>query len=140
MYILEYENGFRAMSCDDVWAGPALEGVAADTYIRWRVEGTDGMARGTIGWPEYPKPTPSTLDFTTIAAGPNWIQPRWDEVWFPDAFVGTMAQLLCAIEDNSEPEISGRDNLKTMALVDAAYRSAAEHRAVTIDEIMVSTM
>ena len=28
-----------------------------------------------------------------------WLQPRWPEVWFPDAFVGTMAQLLCALED-----------------------------------------
>jgi hypothetical protein len=32
-----------------------------------------------------------------------------------------MAQLLCALEDGTEPEISGRDNLKTMALVEACY-------------------
>ncbi len=135
LYILEYACGFRAAAWDDVWAGPALEGSAADSYIRWRVEGTSGMARGTIGWPEYPKPTPSTLDYTTLATGSQWIQPRWPEVWFPDAFVGTMAQLLVALEDNAKPEIDGRDNLKTMALVDAAYLSAREHRAVTIDEI-----
>ena len=135
MYILEYENGFRAAAWDDVWAGPALEGAASDTYIRWRVEGTEGMARGTIGWPNYPSPTPSTLDYTTVAVGPHWIQPRWPEVWFPDAFVGTMSQLLCALENQIEPEISGRDNLRTMALVDAAYLSAREHRAVSIDEI-----
>lgn len=132
LYILEYANGLRASAWDDVWAGPAREGSAADSYIRWRVEGTTGMARGTIGWPEYPLPTPSTLDYTTIASGPNWIQPRWGEVWFPDAFVGTMAQLLCAIEDKTNPEIGGRDNLRTMALVDAAYRSAKEHRAVEL--------
>lgn len=135
LYILEYESGLRACAWDDVWAGPSLEGCAADSYIRWRVEGTQGMARGTIGWPEYPKPTPSTLDYTTVTTGPEWIQPRWNEVWFPDAFVGTMAQLLCALEDNSEPAIGGRDNLKTMALVDAAYLSAKEHRAVGIEEI-----
>ncbi len=139
LYILEYENGFRASAWDDVWAGPALEGAATDSYVRWRVEGIAGMARGTIGWPEYPKRSPSTLDYTTIATGANWIQPRWNEVWFPDAFVGTMAQLLCALEDNLEPEISGRDNLKTMALVDAAYRSAQEHRAVEIAEIFDSS-
>jgi predicted dehydrogenase len=140
LYILEYENGFRASAWDDVWAGPAMEGAAADSYIRWRVEGTTGMARGTIGWPEYPKRAPSTLDYTTIATGPRWIQPRWNEVWFPDAFVGTMAQLLCALEDKTEPEISGRDNLKTMALVDAAYRSAREHRAVKITEVLESVI
>ncbi len=47
-----------------------------------------------------------------------------------------MAQLLCALEENREPEISGRDNLKTMALVDACYLSAREHRAVEIAEVM----
>ena len=139
LYILEYESGFRASAWDDVWAGPALEGSASDSYIRWRVEGTDGMARGTIGWPEYPKPTPSTLDYTTISNGSEWVRPRWSEVWFPDAFVGTMSQLLCALEDGTEPEIGGRDNLQTMALVDAAYLSAREHRAVTISEITGET-
>ncbi|MFP6657228.1 MAG: Gfo/Idh/MocA family oxidoreductase [Pirellulales bacterium] len=135
LYILEYANGFRASAWDDVWAGPALEGAESDTYIRWRVEGLDGMARGTIGWPEYPNPTPSTLDFTTNQRPGYWFQPRWKEVWFPDAFAGPMAQLLVALEEGTEPEISGRDNLKTMALVEACYLSAAEHRAVKISEI-----
>ena len=36
------------------WTGPSREGGAADLYIKWRVEGTDGMAQGTIGWPAYP--------------------------------------------------------------------------------------
>jgi predicted dehydrogenase len=136
LYILEYANGFRATSCDDVWTGPALEGAESDIYIRWRVEGLQGMARGTIGWPSYPAPTPSTLDYTTTQQPGYWLQPRWKEVWFPDAFVGTMAQLLCAIEEGTEPEIGGADNLKTMALVDACYISAAEHRAVAISEVM----
>ena len=134
LYILEFANGLRAMSCDDVWAGPAKEGAAPDIGIRWRVEGTTGMARGTIGWPSYPDRTPSTLDYTTIAS-PTWHQPRWPEVWFPDAFVGPMAQLLCALEEGACPEISGEDNLHTMALVDACYLSAAEHRAVEPAEI-----
>ena len=46
-----------------------------------------------------------------------------------------MAQLLVALEEDAEPEISGRDNLKTMALVDACYLSAKEHRAVELREI-----
>jgi predicted dehydrogenase len=136
LYILEYANGLRCSSWDDVWAGPALEGAAKDIGIRWRVEGLEGMARGTIGWPEYPQLTPSTIDYTTIHQPNKWISPRWKEVWFPDAFVGTMAQLLVALEANEEPEISGRDNLKTMALVDACYLSAKEHRAVEVNEIV----
>ena len=135
LYILEYDSGLRAAAWDDVWTGPALEGAEADIGIRWRVEGTEGLARGAIGWPDYPHRTPSTLDFTTARRPGYWFQPRWQEVWFPDAFAGPMAQLLCALEDGSQPQISGRDNLQTMALVDACYRSAEEHRAVELEEI-----
>ena len=135
LYILEYADGTRAAAWDDVWTGPAREGAEGDIYIRWRVEGLEGTARGTIGWPSYPARTPSTLDFTTTRQPGYWFQPRWDEVWFPDAFAGTMAQLLCALETETEPEISGVDNLKTMALVEACYVSAQEHRAVAISEI-----
>jgi predicted dehydrogenase len=136
LYILEYENGMRASAWDDVWTGPALEGSEGDIGINWRVEGTDGLAKGTIGWPDYPHRTPSTLDFTTKRRPGYWFQPRWEEVWFPDAFVGPMADLLCALEENREPEISGDENLNTMALVEACYVSVREHRAVELLEII----
>jgi predicted dehydrogenase len=132
--ILEYDNGCRAASWDDVWTGPAREGVQSDIGIRWRVEGTEGLARGTIGWPSYPARTPSTIDFTTKRE--PWLQPRWPEVWFPDAFAGTMAQLLCALEDGAEPEISGRDNLETIALCEAVFAAAKEHRVTTVREFL----
>ena len=45
-----------------------------------------------------------------------WFRPKWDAVWFPDAFVGTMAQLLIAVEEGTEPEIGDRDNLEMIAL------------------------
>ena len=137
LYILEYDNGCRAAAWDDVWTGPAREGSASDFSIRWRVEGTEGLARGTIGWPNYPARTPSTLDFTTRRQPGYWFQPRWQEVWFPDAFSGTMAQLLCALEEDREPEISGRDNLQTIALCEAVYAAAREQRVTTVDEFLI---
>jgi predicted dehydrogenase len=137
LYILEYENGCRASGWDDVWTGPAREGSESDFYISWRVEGSDGLARGTIGWPSYPARTPSTLDFTTRQQPGYWFSPRWKEVWFPDAFVGTMAQLLCALEEGTEPEISGRDNLETIALCEAVYAAATEHRVTTVGEFII---
>jgi hypothetical protein len=57
-------------------------------------------------------------------------------VWFPDAFVGTMAQLLVSLEDGTEPEISGRDNLETIALCEAVLASATEHRVSTVHEFL----
>jgi predicted dehydrogenase len=136
LYILEYDNGCLASSRDDVWTGPAREGSEADIGIHWRVEGTDGLARGTIGWPSYPARVPSTLDFTTKHKPGYWFQPRWKEVWFPDAFVGTMSQLLRALEDDTEPEISGRDNLETLALCEAVFAAAQEHRVTTVKEFL----
>lgn len=135
-YILEYANGLRASAWDDVWTGPAREGSESDIYLSWRVEGTEGIARGTIGWPKYPELTPSTLDFTCVKHPGQWFQPRWDKVWFPDAFEGPMAQLLCALEAGGEPEIGGADNLRTMALVDACYQSAREHRAISPAQLL----
>lgn len=135
LYILEYDAGMRCSSWDDVWTGPCREGSAGDIGIRWRVEGTDGLARGTIGWPNYPTPTPSTLDYATRTSG-GWVSPRWPEVWFPDAFVGTMAQLMCAIEDHTPPEISGADNLETIALCEAIFAAARDHRVTTVKEFL----
>ena len=139
LYILEYNSGCRAAAWDDVWAGPAREGAEADIYIKWRVEGTEGLAQGTIGWPSFPARQPSTLDFTTTRQPGSWHRPRWKEVWFPDAFAGTLGSLLMAVKHDTEPEISGRDNLRTIALVEAVLRSAREHRAVTLSEIEAST-
>jgi predicted dehydrogenase len=136
LYILEYDQGVRAAAWDDVWTGPSREGCPSDMFIRWRVEGTEGLARGTIGWPSYPARTPSTLDYATRQQPDVWMQPRWPEVWFPDAFVGTMAQLLCALEDGTEPEISGRDNLETVALCEAVARAADEHRVTTVRDLL----
>lgn len=135
LYILEFPGGARASAWDDVWSGPANEGAAKDIGIEWRVEGTDGLARGTIGWPSYPERAPSTIDFSTTADKGQWHSPRWDSVWFPDAFIGPMAELLCALESGTQTSCCGRDNLKTMALVDAAYLSAKDHRAVSPHEI-----
>jgi predicted dehydrogenase len=79
----------------------------------------------------------SGLDDAGVATRPGyWLQSRWKEVWFLDAFVGTMAQLLCALEDGTEPEISGRDNLETIALCEAVYAAAQEHRVTTVREFL----
>lgn len=138
LYILEYESGTRASSWDDVWTGPAKEGAGDDIYIRWRIEGTLGLAKGTIGWPKYPEKSTSTLEFTTIDDNGKWHSPKWAEVWFPDAFIGTMAQLLRAVESGTEPEISGTDNLQTISLCEAVMISASTHQAINPSTIIGS--
>jgi predicted dehydrogenase len=133
-YILEYANGLRCVVIDDIWTGPAKEGCPADIGIKWRIEGTNGLAIGDIGWCKDPYTSPSTIRYAS-KGDQEFHEPRWTESWFPDAFAGTMSQLLIALETGKEPAISGRDNLKTMALVDAAYQSALQFRSITVDEI-----
>jgi predicted dehydrogenase len=133
-YVVEYGDGLRCVGIDDTWTGPAKEGCPADIRIEWRIEGTKGLAIGDIGWCKNPYTTPSTIRYATIG-DKDWHRPTWSESWFPDAFIGTMAQLLIALETDQEPAISGRDNLKTMALVEAAYVSAAQSRSIGLDVI-----
>jgi len=133
-YILEYANGLRCVGIDDTWTGPAREGCPADIRIEWRIEGTNGIAVGDIGWCKDPHTSPSSIRYAAIG-DKAWHRPVWTESWFPDAFIGTMAQLLIALETGKEPAISGRDNLKTMALVEAAYLSTEQFRSVGLDEI-----
>jgi predicted dehydrogenase len=126
-YVLEYASGLRAIGLDNCFTW-------TDHRIEWRVEGLEGIAKGTIGWPDYPEGSPSTIDWTTRAMNGEWERPRWEDRWFPQAFKGTMGQLMRAIQDDTEPEISGRTTLGTMALIEAAYRSGREGRAVSLSE------
>ena len=41
-------------------------------------------------------------------------------MWFPHAFMGVMEQLQWAIKQGETPMLNGRDNLRTMAVVEAA--------------------
>ncbi len=135
LYVLEYRDGLRASGWDDVWAGPRTDRDDLSPYIKWRVEGTEGLAEGTLGWPNYPNRAPSTLTFTTSAQPGVWISPRWREVWFPDAFEGPMADLMNAIASRSEPATNGADNLGTMAIIEAGYQSIRERRPIAIAEV-----
>ncbi len=133
---LRFPSGLLAVSLEDVWSGPRQEGFASDIYIKWRVEGTGGVAQGTIGWPEYPAGAPSTLRYASVRDTDGiWVEPHWDTRWFPHAFAGVMEQLQWALKCGEPPALTIADNVRTMALVEAAYRSLDTRRAVAVDEI-----
>jgi predicted dehydrogenase len=128
---LRFPSGLMALSLEDVWSGPRAEGYEDDQHIRWRVEGTRGVARGTIGWPTG---APSTLEYASQdATGGKWVSPEWDTMWFPHAFIGVMEQLQYAVKSGEAPVLNIADNVRTMALVEACYRSIDEGRTVAFD-------
>ena len=126
MYVLRYASGLLATGFDDGFPW------TRDWSERYRIEGLDAIARGSIGWPTGDF---STLEYTTRDRPDSWVSPAFTRKWFPDAFAATMSELFRAIETGSEPSIGGRDNLGTMRLIEAGYRSAAERRTVRLDEI-----
>ena len=65
LYVLEFEAERVPPGWDDVWAGPAREGAASEIAVKWRFEGTEGLALGAIGWPGWPDRIPSTIDYST---------------------------------------------------------------------------
>ena len=53
----------------------------------------------------------------------------------PRCLRGHDGPIVVALETGGKPEIDGEDNLDTVALVEACYRGATEHKIFTIDEI-----
>ena len=99
---------------------------------RGRAPRSAGGSRGPRAWrsarsagPAGPSGSPARSTTRRSATEGDWHRPRWPEAWFPDAFAGTMGGLLRALETGTEPDISGRDNLKTIALCEAVLAAGA---------------
>jgi predicted dehydrogenase len=126
----EYDSGLQVLIdvCHTTWQD--------DAYAIFRFEGNEGVIKGTIGLMyNYPTGRPDTLEFMSQRSPGYWFTARLDTMWIPDAFIGPMASLMRAIEDDGEPETGGRDNLRTLQVVFAEYRAMAEKRAVRPQEI-----
>lgn len=130
---LRFPSGVLALSLEDVWSGPRAAGYRDDQHITFRVDGTRGVAKGTIGWPTG---AASTLSYASQdTTGGEWVTPTWATMWFPHAFIGVMEQLQYAVKTGTAPALSVADNVKTVALIEAGYRSIAEGRTVKLAEI-----
>jgi predicted dehydrogenase len=112
--VVEYEGAQATLTFDaDARFGKA---------DRTRVTGP----KGTIA-SEGPSLEKQTV---TLHTAKGMARPRLTGSWFKDGFHGTMAELLCAIEQNREPSNSARDNLRSLALCFAACASAGRGRPV----------
>ncbi len=130
--VMDYSSGLQilvAVNHYNEWA---------DSLATFRLIGTEGAIDGTIGLMyNYPTGRPDTLEITSSQFGKGVkITPTIEDMWIPDAFVGTMASLMEAIENNHTPtDNSTEDNLNTQRVVYAAYMSAAENRSVRPSEV-----
>lgn len=108
------------------------ENRAQDNVAEFRVEGTEGAIRGTLGLMyDYPNGRVDTLE----VKGPKtdgWLVYPISTRWLPDAFIGPIKSLLQAIHSGSEPLSSARDNVGTVRLVNALYKSMDSGQSVTL--------
>lgn len=95
-------------------------------YIK--LEGTKGAVRINMGLlMDYPKGTEDIIEFISNEgnAEPQWQSVSVQGTWFPEAFVGTMSQVMKAASGEIErPDNSVEDCIYTMACVEAAYESS----------------
>ncbi len=126
--VLEYPDGVQALVATNHYNEHGAP------YAEFRILGTEGTLQGTIGLMyDYPNGRPDTL--ALYRDGEQVQAFDFDTKWLPDAFLGPMSDLLDAIATGREPLTSGRRMLPTLAIGEAAYRSAEERRSVRLTEI-----
>lgn len=105
-----------------------------DPRAEFRIDGTGGSIRGTIGLMyDYPRGRADTLEINSrVIPTDGWLHYPVLRRWIPDAFIGPLASLLAALAEGGTPATSGRDNLGTLRIVDALYRSGSEHAVIQL--------
>jgi len=97
-----------------------------ESYIKW--EGTKGAIVAKIGLlMDYPHGVPDVFEYCIVEEGkaPGWQTVKLEGSWFPEAFIGTMANLMCYNEGSSAVlHTSVEDVIQTMAVVESAYQSS----------------
>ncbi|SDU91641.1 Predicted dehydrogenase [Microlunatus sagamiharensis] len=97
-----------------------------ESFVKW--EGTRGAVRAQLGLLlDYPRGGEDRLEVVTDdRLDQGWRPVPFEGSWFPDAFIGSMSVLQRYLE-GSIPSLptSVDDVFRTMAVVEAAYRSAA---------------
>ncbi len=129
--VLDYPSGLQALVAVN------HHDESPDGYATFRFLGTEGLIKGTIGLMyNYPHGRPDTFEVHLHKDPPEaWHVITLEGMWIPDAFIGPMASLMEAIQTDGTPATNAADNLNTLRIVEAAYRSAHEHRSVRLAEI-----
>lgn len=97
-----------------------------ESYIKW--EGTKGAIKAKMGLlMDYPHGVPDVFEYCIPEEGksPEWKKVQLEGSWFPEAFIGTMANLMRFNEGSDQVlHTSVEDVIKTMAVVESAYQSS----------------
>lgn len=119
---------FLAHACVAFENGQATFAFNADTAHGQEDRTTIAGSRGTLR-----SVGPGLLEQrVTLHTAGGTASPALEGTWFREGFIGTMGELLCAIEEDREPANSARGNLRSLALAFAAVESAKTGEAVGV--------
>lgn len=122
--ILDYGDTIRA--CISANHGHVFGLRHQESFIKW--EGTQGAIVAKMGLlMNYPQGEPDQMEFCILrdSEPPQWETVKLEGSWFPDAFIGTMASVMRWVDDpNDQAATAVEDAFKTMAVLEAAYRSS----------------
>ena len=123
-----YESGVVAL----VHANHVNRG--GDNLAEFRIDGSEGAIRGTLGLLyDYPDGRCDTLELrSSVVPTDGWVPYPVTQRWIPDAFMGTMGSLLADIAGEGELRSPISDNVDTVKLVHALYRSIDTGEAVAL--------
>lgn len=113
------------------------ENISGDYEARFRIDGSAGSLRGTIGLLyDYPHGRPDTLEAnSTVLPTDGWLSYPVTTRWIPDAFAGPMRGLLLEIADGTPAPSTAETALGTLTLVEACYRSIETGEAQVLDGV-----
>jgi predicted dehydrogenase len=96
-----------------------------DNYAEYRIDGDKGSIRGTLGLLyDYPNGRVDTLEVNSqVVPTDGWLPYPVTTRWFPDAFIGTMGSVMDAVSTGSKLRASVADNIGTLKMVEALYKS-----------------
>jgi predicted dehydrogenase len=96
-----------------------------DNYAEYRIDGDKGSIRGTLGLLyDYPNGRVDTLEVNSqVVPTDGWMPYPVTTRWFPDAFIGTMGSVMNAVSTGAPLRASVADNIGTLKMVEALYKS-----------------
>lgn len=101
------------------------------------VEGTNGSVCLEPDYQIAVRSCSESWRFDAAPTPPSWGVSPWQVV--QDSVVQTQRHWVQCLRTSTQPDTSGRDNLKTLALVEAAYLSAKRATAVRLQDLIPSS-
>lgn len=108
-----------------------------ESFIKW--EGTKGAILAKFGvLMDYPRGRADEFEYCLLEEGksPEWQTVKLEGSWFPEAFIGTMSNLMRYNEGSDKIlNTSVEDVINTMSVVESAYQASDNGGVKVIEEL-----